>query len=133
MDIQPDSAYTRRVLDSGVSVAFDTIGKQYWEFFLTPKSTPQHEGELPARFYFRSDESRMELLLELIDEGFARRILLAQDLTGAEAYVNPTTHGTWGLNYLGGFFLPRLRERGVSEEDIDTLTRANPLELLGQR
>lgn len=132
MDIQPDSNYTRRVLDSGVSVAFDTIGKQYWEFFLTPKSKPQYEGELPARFYFRSDESRMDLLLELIEEGFVRQILLAQDLTGAEAYMNPTTHGTWGLNYLGGSFLPRLRERGVSDVDIDTLIRSNPLALIGE-
>lgn len=133
MDIQPDSDYTRRVLDSGVSVAFDTIGKQYWEFFLSPKATPQQEGEFPARFYFRSDESRIDLLLELVDEGFVHQILLAQDLTGAEAYLNPATHGTWGLNYLGGSFLPRLRERGLSEDHIDTLTRSNPLRVIGQQ
>lgn len=133
MDIQPDSDYTRRVLDSGVSIAFDTIGKQFWEFFLTPKGAPQQDGELPARFYFRSDESRIDLLLDLVNEGFVHQVLLAQDLTGAESYMNPTTHGTWGLNYLGGSFLPRLREKGLSEEHAETLTRTNPLELLGRR
>lgn len=132
MDIQHDRLYTKQVLDSGVSVALDTIGKQYWEFFLGPKKTPLKEGEFPGRFYFRSDESRLNLLDYLVAEGHLEQILLAQDLTGAEAYLNPLTHGTWGLNYLDQVFLPALRDRGFSESQINVLTRENPLRMVAQ-
>jgi len=132
MDIQPDREYTAKVLNSGASVALDTIGKQYWEFFLAPKTTPDEEGEFNSRFYYRSDESRLELLLYLIDQGFLDQILLAQDLTGAEAYLNPSTHGSWGLNYLARVFLPALLDLGISEEQITALTRENPLRMLSR-
>lgn len=132
MDIQPDREYTAKVLNSGVSVALDTIGKQYWEFFLSPKTTPDEEGEFDSRFYYRSDESRLELLLYLVNQGFLEQILLAQDLTGAEAYLNPLTHGSWGLNYLARVFLPALLNRGLSEKQITTLTRENPLRMLAR-
>lgn len=132
MDIQPNALYTKQVLESGASVAFDTIGKQFWEFFLQPKNTPDTEGEFSARYYFRSDESRLDALEQLIRGGFVNQILLSQDLTGAEAYMNPSTHGTWGVNYLAASFLPRLKQRDVSEAEIDVMTRINPLRLLGE-
>jgi predicted metal-dependent phosphotriesterase family hydrolase len=130
MDIQPDPAYVRRVLKSGVSVAFDTIGKQFWDFVLEPQPMSQPEGEFGKRAYFRSDESRARLIAELVSEGWANRILLAQDLTGAELHLNPSTQGRFGYSYLGAVFVPMLRSEGVSEAEIEQMLTANPAALL---
>lgn len=129
MDIQPDPDYVRRVLASGASVAFDTIGKQFWDFVVGPPSEVP-EGEYPKRAYFRSDAGRADLIAALVAEGHAARILLAQDLTGAELHFNAATHGERGYAYLGAVFADMLRDRGVGEADLEQMLAINPTRLL---
>src|SRR3546814_1558003 len=74
MDIQPDPDYVRQVLASGASVAFDTIGKQLWDFVLGPPSDVP-EGEHAQRAYFRPAARRAELIAELDAEVHASSIL----------------------------------------------------------
>jgi predicted metal-dependent phosphotriesterase family hydrolase len=129
MDIQPDPDYVRQVLAAGASVAFDTIGKQFWDFVVGPPSaTP--EGEYAKRAYFRPDARRADLIAELVGEGHAARILLAQDLTGAELHFNADTQGEHGYAYLGTVFSDMLRARGVGEADLDQMLAINPTRLL---
>jgi predicted metal-dependent phosphotriesterase family hydrolase len=130
MDIQPDPSYVGNVLASGVSVAFDTIGKQSWDFVLEPTTSSRPDGEFAKRSYFRSDHGRAQLIAELVKEGYSSKILLAHDLTGAELHLNPSTHGTYGYAYLGEIFLPMLRSEGVSEAAIDQMLVGNPARLL---
>lgn len=130
MDIQPDLDAVVEVLDTGACVAFDTIGKEHWDFFLEPPSRPERDGELAKRAYFRSDESRAAALVDLWRRGYGEQILLAQDLTGAEVYLNPATHGQWGYAYLPEVFLPRAISLGLPPAAADVLLRANPLRLL---
>lgn len=130
MDTHADPAYVRRVLDEGVNIAIDTIGKQVWEFFLGPASAERDEGEFAKRAYFRSDEKRADLVAELVQEGYGDRISLGLDLTGAEVWMNPGTHGQAGYSYLGQVFLPMLRSRGVTDAQCEQLIAANPTRIL---
>lgn len=130
MDIQPDLDYVIEVLNQGVNIAFDTIGKQSWDFFLEPGPQHPREGEYPKRAYFRSDRERAIRLVELVARGYESQLFVSQDLTGAEVYLNPKTHGQWGLGYLGAVFLPMCIHHGLDPKKIDVLTRDNPVRLL---
>lgn len=130
MDIHPDTDYVRRVLDTGVNVAFDTIGKQFWDFVLAPLPADAPEGEFEKRAYHRPDAARAAGLADLVAAGYADRILLSLDMTGAEVYLNTTTHGQSGYSYLGQAFVPLLRERGVPDDALDQMLMANPARLL---
>ncbi|MDR6685734.1 phosphotriesterase-related protein [Arthrobacter sp. 1088] len=132
MDIQPEFDYLLRVLDTGVNIAFDTIGKEFWDFVLEPGPAQPHEGEFTKRAYYRGDANRAANLAKLTSRGYAGQIFLSQDLTGAEVYLNPSTHGEWGYNYLGAVFIPMAMEHGLSATDADQILRANPLRVLTQ-
>lgn len=130
MDIQPDPSYVRRVLDSGVSVGFDTLGKQFWDFVLAPLPDEMPEGEFPKRAYFRPDSARIKEIAELVADGFAAQILMSMDMTGHEVYLNPRTHGQSGYSFLGDVVIPELKALGVSDADLEQMLVTNPSNLL---
>ncbi|WP_137845916.1 aryldialkylphosphatase [Microbacterium sp. 2FI] len=132
MDIQPDLDTLVRVLDTGVGIAFDTIGKQHWDFVLEPLPAEPAEGEYAKRAYFRSDLARARNLVALTERGYASQLHLSEDLTGAEVYLNPETHGRWGYGYLAAVFLPLAIDEGLDPALVDQLLGANPRALLTQ-
>lgn len=97
-------AYVLRVAETGVNLALDTIGKQTWDLFAEPAPSQPDDGEFAKRAFHKSDHTRMRLLVELLRHGYEDQILLSQDLTGAEVYMNPGTHGQWGYSYLAASF-----------------------------
>jgi len=130
MDTHHDLDYVRQVVSAGVNIAFDTIGKQDWDFFLGPPLTPRTDGPFVKNAYHQSDHRRAHWLATLLAEGLEDRILLAQDLTGAEIYLNPETHGCWGYSYLGGPFTTLLYQNGIEPQQIATMMHINPIRLL---
>jgi phosphotriesterase-related protein len=130
MDTHPDTDYVLEVAARGVSVAFDTIGKQCWDFRVAPDPPDAPDGEFTKRAYRRSDSVRAERIAVLVAAGFADRVLLSHDLTGEEVYLNRETHGQWGYAYLGTSFATLLAECGVSPADLEIMLRDNPARLL---
>ncbi|MFF7634722.1 phosphotriesterase [Kitasatospora sp. NPDC008050] len=130
LDNHPELDYVRRVLDTGVTVAFDSVGKQDWDLRTPPPAAPRPDGEYTKRSLRQSDLTRARRLARLVAEGYAEQLLLSQDLTGGQMYLNPTTHGQWGYRYLPAVFLPLLGELGVGERQIETMMRTNPVRLL---
>lgn len=130
IDTQLDPGLARRVIEAGARIGIDTIGKQNWDFFLGPEPDQRDEGEYAKRSFFRSDAGRADLVADLVADGFASRIVLAQDLTGAEVWMNRPTLGQWGYSYLDQVFLPLLRDRGVTEAQIDQMLVDTPARLL---
>lgn len=126
LEVEPAVSLAER----GVLVAVDTIGKQEWDFFLGPAGTERPEGEFAKRAFHRSDDRRADLVAALVAAGHVERVVLAQDLTGAECWMNPTTHGTHGYRYLAEQFVPRLLERGVDEDAVETMLTRTPARLL---
>ena len=69
----------------------------------------------------------IDLLLELLHRGHGERVLLSQDVCHNSQLRHYEGNG---YTYLLDTFLPRLRERGVSEAEIDQMTKANPRRIL---
>ncbi|MGO1410386.1 MAG: phosphotriesterase family protein [Microbacterium sp.] len=126
--------YVLSVAGTGANLAIDTIGKQTWDIFTQPADAHPNDGHFRKDAYHKSDSTRAELLIELLRRGHEDQILLSQDLTGAEVYMNPRTHGQWGLGYLAASFLTLASEAksggGVSPAQVTKMLRTNPLRLL---
>jgi phosphotriesterase-related protein len=69
----------------------------------------------------------VELVCEPLRRGHADRIFLSQDVCHDSQLKRYEGNG---YVYLAEAFLPRLRAAGVSDEEIDVMTVANPRRLL---
>ncbi len=96
------------ILDAGANLEFDFLGHRF-------ASAEAAEPRL------------VELIVELVDRGFAGQILLSQDVChNSQLKAN----GGFGYTYLQQHFLPRLRTAAVGEGEITTMTVGNPRRLL---
>jgi phosphotriesterase-related protein len=107
VDTMPDLAYHEQLLDMGVWIAYDTVGQ-------TDK---------------QSDETRADDLVELLARGHRDRILISSDIAKRGAL---RAYGGSGYQAVLTSFLPLLRQRGVSEYDIEALTIHNPRRLFAE-
>lgn len=78
-----------------------------------------------AKIKYFPESTRIQVILDVVEAGFAERILIGGDLarkTDLTAYT-----GGPGLHYIAGEWLPRFRaellERHYSERDIDEMVR----------
>jgi phosphotriesterase-related protein len=108
-DSHPHLDHYLAIVERGASIEFDFLGMSF----------------TPAE---RHGEGRIvELLCELLARGHVERVLLSQDVCHDSQLQR---YGGNGYAYLGRTFLPRLREAGVSDAEIETMTVANPRRLL---
>ena len=105
MDLSGDLDYIRRVLATGVTIGFDTVGKKAY---------------LP-------DETRVEFLKALEAEGMLGQVVLSMDLTRKSHLAYK---GGIGYSYLIETFLPMLKEAGIAEESIQKMLVDNPKRIL---
>lgn len=129
LDLRPDVDYLEQVLARGVNIAFDTFGKEWFDY-----RVPGSEGEKGAAFvkhaFHRPDDDRDEALSTLCSNGYADQIVLSTDMSGLEAHLNPTTHGRHGYGFLPAVILPRLRKAGIDETALTQMMVTNPLRIL---
>lgn len=104
-DLLDDPAVHRELAAAGAYVAFDTVGKAGYQ----------------------SDDTRLRLLLRLLDAGHADRILLSCDIS-RHGYLE--SEGGQGYGHLFRTFLPKARAAGVDDDLVDLITRRNPLRFL---
>ena len=101
-----DLAYAEQILQRGANLSIDRIGTTA----------------------FFSDEHWVEMVTSLIDKGYVDQIMLSHDaavfvygldiVSGEKAFDDFT--------YISRVFLPKLKERGVGDEEIDTILHENP-------
>jgi phosphotriesterase-related protein len=104
-DSGDDLDYFLRILRRGAFCAFDLIG----------------------RADFVPDEVRADWVAALVRLGYERRILLSTD-TCRRSHLH--VNGGRGYDYLWADFLPRLRRRGITEAQIESMLVAAPRRLL---
>jgi phosphotriesterase-related protein len=129
LDLEPDVSYLEQVLETGVNLGFDTWGKEWFDYRV-PGSESDGGGEFVKWAYHRGDDARLAAVAELCDRGFDDRLVLSCDMSGAEAWLNPKTHGRHGFSYLPTVVLPRLREAGVSDKSLQRMLVENPARIL---
>jgi predicted metal-dependent phosphotriesterase family hydrolase len=76
---------------------------------------------------YASDDVRLRLVLEMLDRGHARSLILSTDMANLR---RTREHGGLGYSYLLEAFVPRLREAGVDEGTLHTILVENPARLL---
>jgi len=102
-DIYQNLEYHAALIKKGAYVQYDNIGTAY---------------DMP-----RQEPNLINLVVELIRQGYAERILLSHDILwkSRHKYWNPHD----GFDYLSKTFLPKLKEKGVSDEAIHIMTVEN--------
>ena len=108
-DSYPSLGHFLEILRRGANLEFDFLGMSF--------SAQERLGE----------PRTIELIQELLSRGHAERILLSQDVCHDSQLVR---YGGHGYAYLATSFLPRLREAGVSDAELETMTIANPRRIL---
>jgi phosphotriesterase-related protein len=73
------------------------------------------------------DIERVELLHELVENGYCPRILLSQDTSLKSQLVR---YGGEGYGHILRTIVPMLRETGISDNDIDLMLVKNPKRLM---
>lgn len=84
----------------------------------------------PGKVKYYPDNIRVELIRNLIRNGFVNQLLISGDM-GRQSYLHAYGGGP-GFEYIIKKFIPRLLDEGISQEDIDTIFVANPARWLAQ-
>ena len=100
----------RTLAEAGLYIAYDDFG-------LERESFRWKLADIP------NDAQRIDLLKQLIAEGFGKQMLLS---LGVSSKVRITRYGGHGYSHLLLNVLPRMRVKGISEEDIHTILLENP-------
>ena len=108
-DSYPRIEHWREIVRRGATVEADFLGMSF---------TPLERAGEPKV---------IELLKQLIDEGFASQIILSQDVCHDSQLLS---YGGNGYTYLQKTFLPRLLAAGVDQKTIDQITIKNPARVL---
>lgn len=96
---QPD--LIMKMIDMGVYVQFDTIGKNS---------------------YF-PDERRIAMLITLAERGLLDKVMLSMDITRRS---HLKANGGSGFSYLVDSFVPMLLAAGISSDQVEMMLRHNP-------
>ena len=99
---------------SGCYLEYDLFG---WEVSYYPMS----DMEMP------SDAQRMDFIERLIAEGYGEKVLVAHDICTKHRLVK---YGGHGFGHILENIAPRMRQRGMSHQEIDNILTANPARLL---
>lgn len=105
VDLSQNTETILEVLKEGVTVGFDTVGKNN----------------------YCPDTFRVEALKKIAEKDYLGQVILSMDITRKSHF---RCRGGLGYNYLFDTFVPMLREAGLQEEQIDTLLIENPERIL---
>ena len=119
-DVQIDLDYIRQLLGRGVFVEFDNFGK---EFVIEPNEQGFAGGS------FDSDGQRIAALKVLIDEGFAKQLLITGDIC---LKCMLRRYGGQGYAHILTTIVPLLLNQGVDAAAVDVLLQHNARALYGQ-
>lgn len=101
VDLNPDINEILRMLDEGVYIEFDTVGKQNYS----------------------SDADRINKLKEIEKRGYVDQVFLSMDITRRS---NLKYLGGIGYSYLLDTFVPMMLEQNISSSFIDKMLINNP-------
>ncbi len=82
------------------------------------------EYDTVNRLKYHDDEKEAEIILKMCAEGFEKQLLLGLDTTNARL----KNYGAdMGLDYILNTFSPFLKEKGITQEQIDCMLIKNPI------
>lgn len=116
LGLYPNPEVATRILKRGVGfVSFDQLGHE--ELFGNPAA--------PGLGY-STDKEEVRCVLELLNAGYADRVLLSAEVAMKTCYKE---FGGWGYAHVHDNIIPWLRSLGASAEDIEMIMAGNPRRL----
>ena len=118
IDVTFDYDYLLALLELGVYIEFDNMGKEFY--------FPPQEGAF-AGGPFATDVERVRMLQRLIDAGYCKQLIIANDVclkAGLRKY------GGWGYDHIFENIVPMMQQEKMAAEDIRQIVEINPLNFL---
>ena len=117
-DVLLDEGYIMGILERGAWVEFDNFGKEYYV-------DRWNRNLLKGSFAY--DKERVRMLKKLIDRGYLGQLLVTNDICLKSMLHD---YGGWGYDHIGVNMIPMMEDYGITREQIDVLTRDNPIRFL---
>jgi phosphotriesterase-related protein len=100
-----------KLLKKGYTLEYDFFGREgYYPLYLGSVDIP-------------NDNQKINEIIELIEAGFIKQILISQDIWNKH---QRRKYGGWGYDHILRNTLPVMRAKGITEEQINTLLVENP-------
>ncbi len=118
VDVEYNKEYLNELLKMGVYIEFDNFGKEYYV---------DKEARRKGYGLFISDRERIDIIRNIISDGFLENILISCDVclkTLLRAF------GGWGYDHVLLNVVPMMEEAGITKEQIDFMLRINPANFL---
>ncbi|MDP6402103.1 MAG: aryldialkylphosphatase, partial [SAR202 cluster bacterium] len=80
-----------------------------------------------AEFDMLNDAQRMDFIQRLVAEGYVEKVVMAQDICTKHRLV---AYGGHGYGHVLHNIVPRMRKRGFSGQDINSIIVENPARVL---
>jgi phosphotriesterase-related protein len=103
-----------RLAETGCYLEFDLFGQEASYY-------PIADIDMP------NDATRIDYIMSLIEKGYGDKILLSMDICHKTQLAK---YGGEGYNHILDNVLPIMRRKGMSKEDIETITVQNPAKIL---
>jgi phosphotriesterase-related protein len=103
-----------RLAESGCYLEWDLFGHESSFYPIDPIDMP-------------NDAVRIDYLMKLMDAGYGDKLLISQDICSKHRL---TKYGGEGYSHILRNVLPVMKRKGMSEEDIETITVRNPAKML---
>jgi phosphotriesterase-related protein len=119
-----DYDYLRRMLDRGSYLGIDRFG-----------ADNPAEPEVAARAGRPTHAQRLRIVSRLCQEGYVRQLLLSHDTSGMSVFPvdwYDATHPNGRFDYIPTTVVGELRDAGISQADIERMTRENPRALFSR-
>lgn len=118
IDVSFDLSYLRELLKMEVCIEFDDFGKEF-------------EPNVPEAGFaggkFASDKERIEIIKQCMDWGYAKQILITNDIC-LKCMLNK--YGGAGYSHILTNIVPMMLEDGISQSEIETFLIDNPRNIL---
>jgi len=107
-----------QLLQKGCVLEYDLWG---WEGHFPTYWTADDYMDLP------NDTQRTHEIRQHIEEGYVNQIVISHDICVKTRRVR---YGGWGYAHILNYVVPMMRQRGINQEQIDTIIIGNPRRLL---
>ncbi len=107
-----------QMLQKGCVLEYDLWG---WEGHFPSYWTADGYMDLP------NDTQRIHEIRRHIEEGYLNQIVMSHDIC---AKTRRARYGGWGYAHILNYVVPMMRQRGITQEQIDAIIMANPRRLL---
>jgi phosphotriesterase-related protein len=107
-----------QLLQKGCVLEYDLWG---WEGHFPTYWTSDDYMDLP------NDTQRIYEIRRHIEEGYLNQIVMSHDICGK---TRRARYGGWGYAHILNYVVPMMRQRGITQEQIDAIIVANPRRLL---